>query len=115
MRGERVSMLCRSVILFGVTFAGVLGMASSGAAQAITDLQTPDTPLVLKAQGSFYVGGGKSEQSKVELGDAPPCRAQYRPSLRRAEYRLSISGPNRPAPSTVSPPCPCPRPVHLKE
>jgi pimeloyl-ACP methyl ester carboxylesterase len=69
---QRFSMLCRSAMLAVVTIAGVLGMAKGVAAQAITDLQTPDTPLVLKAQGSFFVGGEKVEQTKVELGDLGP-------------------------------------------
>jgi pimeloyl-ACP methyl ester carboxylesterase len=51
---------------------GVLGAASSLTAQALKDLQTPDTPLVLKAQGSFYVGGEKSEQTQGELGNLGP-------------------------------------------
>ena len=72
MRGERLAMSCRTVVLFGATLGGVLGMAKSVAAQAITDLQTPDTPLVLKAQGSFYVGGEKSQQTQVELGSLGP-------------------------------------------
>ncbi|HEX9094079.1 MAG TPA: hypothetical protein VF902_08860, partial [Coriobacteriia bacterium] len=72
MRGERVSMLCRSAMLFGATLAGVLGSAAGVRAQALKDLQTPDTPLVLKAQGSFYVGGEKSEQTQVELGGLGP-------------------------------------------
>ena len=41
-------------------------------AQALKDVQTPDTPLVLKAQGSFFVGGEKAEQTQVELGDLGP-------------------------------------------
>ena len=45
---------------------------ASVAAQALTDLQTPDTPLVLKAQGSFFVGGEKAEQTQVELGGLGP-------------------------------------------
>jgi pimeloyl-ACP methyl ester carboxylesterase len=72
MRGQRVSMSCRSAVLAIVTLAGVLGTAGSVAAQALTDLQTPDTPLVLKAQGSFFVGGEKSEQTQVELGGLGP-------------------------------------------
>ena len=72
MRGERFSKLCRSAILFGATLAGVLGTAGGVRAQALEDLQTPDTPLVLKAQGSFFVGGEKAEQTKVELGDLGP-------------------------------------------
>jgi len=65
-------MLCRSAILVGVTLAGVLGTAIGVGAQALKDLQTPDTPLVLKAQGSFFVGGEKAEQTQVELGGLGP-------------------------------------------
>ena len=32
----------------------------------------PDKPLVLKAQGSFFVGGEKVEQTQAELGDLGP-------------------------------------------
>ncbi len=72
MESHRFSMLCRSALVAVLTIAGVLGMAKSVAAQAITDLQTPDTPLVLKAQGSFFVGGEKAEQTRVELGSLGP-------------------------------------------
>lgn len=41
-------------------------------AQSIRDLQIPSKPLVLKAQGSFFVGGEKSEQTRVELGGLGP-------------------------------------------
>jgi pimeloyl-ACP methyl ester carboxylesterase len=41
-------------------------------AQALKDLQTADTPLVLKAQGSFFVGGEKVAQTQSELGDLGP-------------------------------------------
>jgi pimeloyl-ACP methyl ester carboxylesterase len=63
-------MGCRSALLVGATLA--LGSAVTGKAQAIKDLQTPDTPLVLKAQGSFFVGGDKSEQTQAELGNLGP-------------------------------------------
>ena len=52
--------------------ASVLAMPLSAEAQALTDVQTPDTPLVLKAQGSFFVGGEKAEQNEVELGNLGP-------------------------------------------
>jgi pimeloyl-ACP methyl ester carboxylesterase len=65
----RVSMLFRAGILVGATVAGVLGTPVCVLAQAIKDVQTPDTPLVLKAQGSFFVGGDKVEQTRGELGD----------------------------------------------
>ena len=55
-----------------VSFAVVLGAASSVMAQALKDVQTSDTPLVLKAQGSFFVGGEKVEQTRSEVGDLAP-------------------------------------------
>ena len=41
-------------------------------AQALKDVQAPSAPLVLKAQGSFFVGGEKVEQTQAELGDLGP-------------------------------------------
>jgi pimeloyl-ACP methyl ester carboxylesterase len=49
-----------------------LGLPSAAQAQALKDVQTGDTPLVLKAQGSFYVGGETVEQTAGELGDLGP-------------------------------------------
>jgi pimeloyl-ACP methyl ester carboxylesterase len=66
------SMLCRSAILVGVTLAGLLGPTTGLEAQALKDLQIPGTPLVLKAQGSFFVGGEKAEETQVELGGLGP-------------------------------------------
>ena len=72
MRRQRMSMLCRRGILAGVTVAAVLGTGGDLTAQALKDVQIPDTPLVLKAQGSFFVGGEKVEQTQGELGDLGP-------------------------------------------
>ncbi len=69
---QRFSMFCRSAILVCVTAAGVLTTTVGVLAQAIKDVQTPDTPLVLKAQGSFFVGGEKAEQTQGELGNLGP-------------------------------------------
>jgi pimeloyl-ACP methyl ester carboxylesterase len=66
------SPLRQSAILVGFALAGVLGPATGLEAQALKDLQTPKTPLVLKAQGSFYVGGEKVAQTEVELGSLGP-------------------------------------------
>ena len=60
------------LFLAGVALACVLGTAIGAEAQALRDVQTPDTPLVLKAQGSFFVGGEKAEQTEVELGSLGP-------------------------------------------
>jgi pimeloyl-ACP methyl ester carboxylesterase len=56
----------------GTLIAGLLVSAGDAAAQARKDVQTPDTPLVLKAQGSFFVGGDKVEQTPSELGNLGP-------------------------------------------
>ena len=72
MGSEQLSNLSRSSIVVGAVVASVLGMPSGAAAQALKDVKTADTPLVLKAQGSFFVGGEKVEQTQGELGDLGP-------------------------------------------
>ncbi len=72
MKAERVSVAYRSAILIFAALAGVLGTAVGVDAQALEQLQTPETPLVLKAQGSFFLGGDKAEQTQVELGGLGP-------------------------------------------
>ena len=72
MRSEQFSNLCRSSILVGAALASVLGTAVNVMAQALKDVKTVDKPLVLKAQGSFFVGGEKDEQTQGELGDLGP-------------------------------------------
>jgi pimeloyl-ACP methyl ester carboxylesterase len=61
------------LFLAGVALAFVLGTAIGTDAQALKDVQTPGTPLVLKAQGSFFVGGEKADQTEVELGSLGPA------------------------------------------
>jgi hypothetical protein len=80
VRSEQFSKVCRSSILVGVALAGVLGTRVNVMAQALKDVQTPDTPLVLKAQGSFFVGGEKAEQTQGEL--ATSARVATSPSIR---------------------------------
>jgi pimeloyl-ACP methyl ester carboxylesterase len=58
--------------VIAVTLAAVLGTVAGAKAQALKDVKTSDKPLVLKAQGSFFVGGEKAEQTKAELGDLGP-------------------------------------------
>jgi len=72
MGRQRVWRPLRATVLAGVTVAVVFGSASPVVAQALKDVQTPDTPLVLKAQGSFFVGGEKVEQRQGELGNLGP-------------------------------------------
>jgi pimeloyl-ACP methyl ester carboxylesterase len=66
-----VSQRRRPVILAVMTLA-LLGAPAGVMAQALEDVKTPDKPLVLKAQGSFFVGGEKVEQTAGELGDLGP-------------------------------------------
>lgn len=72
MESQPFSKFCRASLLVGAALSGMLGVAVSVRAQALKDVQTPDTPLVLKAQGSFFVGGEKVEQTAGELGDLGP-------------------------------------------
>jgi pimeloyl-ACP methyl ester carboxylesterase len=72
VESQRFSMWYRPAILAAVTVAAVLGMAGKVTAQALKDVQIADTPLVLKAQGSFFVGGEKAEQTRGEVGDLGP-------------------------------------------
>ncbi len=51
----------------------LLGAPGNAMAQALEDLKTPDTPLVLKAQGSFFIGGETVEQTQGELGNLGPA------------------------------------------
>ena len=73
MRSHPFSISGGAVLLAGITVAGVLGTPASVLAQTLKDVQTPDAPLVLKAQGSFFVGGEKVEQTQGELGDLGPA------------------------------------------
>jgi pimeloyl-ACP methyl ester carboxylesterase len=72
VESQRFSSVSRPAILVAVMLAAVLGMADDVMAQALRDVQTPDTPLVLKAQGSFFVGGEKVEETQAELGNLGP-------------------------------------------
>lgn len=66
------ALFCRRATFAGVAVAVVLCTPIGAMAQAFKDLQTPDTPLVLKAQGSFFVADDKSEETRVELGGLGP-------------------------------------------
>ena len=71
MTSERFSMLGRLTIPVAAFFAGVVGTPAGAVAQALKDVRIPDTPLVLKAHGSFFVGGEKAEQTQVQVGLGP--------------------------------------------
>lgn len=71
MTSRRNVTFYRSAILSGAIAVAVCG-AVDVRAQALKDVKIPDTPLVLKAQGSFFVGGEKAEQPQGELGDLGP-------------------------------------------
>jgi len=69
---QRFSMRFRSAVLGVSALAGVLTTPVGAAAQGLGDLQTSDTPLVLKAQGSFFVGGETVAQTQGQLGNLGP-------------------------------------------
>lgn len=51
--------------------SAALGAPGAAAAQALKDVKAPDTPLVLKAQGSFFVGGDKADLTQPQVGLGP--------------------------------------------
>ena len=55
-----------------MTIAAVFLMSGDSTAQALSDVQASNTPLVLKAQGSFFVGGEKVARTQSELGNLGP-------------------------------------------
>ena len=72
MGSQPVWKLFRAASLVGGTVAVVFSAVGAVTAQTLNDVKTPDTPLVLKAQGSFFVGGEKVEQNQSELGNLGP-------------------------------------------
>jgi pimeloyl-ACP methyl ester carboxylesterase len=68
----RFPLWSRSAVLVMSMLASVVASPLGAAAQALADLQTPDTPLVLKAQGSFFVGGETVDQTQGQLGNLGP-------------------------------------------
>jgi pimeloyl-ACP methyl ester carboxylesterase len=72
MAAKRLSIWSRSAALAVATAASFLAASRGATAQALGDLQAPETPLVLKAQGSFFVGGETVEQTQGQLGNLGP-------------------------------------------
>ena len=66
-------MICLPALVCGAAVAATLVANGNLSAQALEHVRRPDTPLVLKAQGSFFVGGDKVEQTSSELGDLGPA------------------------------------------
>jgi pimeloyl-ACP methyl ester carboxylesterase len=71
VQSQRVSSR-RWAALIAATSGVALAVSTGAQAQALKDVQTADKPLVLKAQGSFFVGGETVEQTAGELGDLGP-------------------------------------------
>lgn len=58
----------RSLVGAGIAVIGI-GLPVTAMAQNISDLQIPRSPLVLKGQGSFFVGGENTLQTPTQLGN----------------------------------------------
>ena len=71
--GMQRSLTLRRLGAFAVAAAAALmGTAAEVTAQTLKDVKMPDKPLVLKAQGSFFVGGEKVEVTQAQVGDLAP-------------------------------------------
>jgi pimeloyl-ACP methyl ester carboxylesterase len=58
----------RALVAGALVVCGI-GVTIPGAAQDFQSLRTPGSPLVLRAQGSFYVGGKLKETEAGDLGE----------------------------------------------
>ena len=87
--------LLRSLLLAGWMLAGIPGSTNTAQAQQLKDVQTPRTPLVLKAQGSFFVGGETVEQTRDELGSFGPA-GRITVNQMYVRYMIPQSGRNVP-------------------
>jgi pimeloyl-ACP methyl ester carboxylesterase len=72
VRNQKASVSCARAILVGATLAFVASTPIDARAQSLKAVQAADKPLILKAQGSFYVGGESVEQTQGELGNLGP-------------------------------------------
>jgi pimeloyl-ACP methyl ester carboxylesterase len=64
------STLRRSPIMVAFLLADVLAPRDA-VGQGLADVRTSDAPLVLKAQGSFFVGGEKAALTQAQVGLGP--------------------------------------------
>jgi pimeloyl-ACP methyl ester carboxylesterase len=81
----------RSVALLGATLMATVAASTGAVAQALKDIRTPDTPLVLESRGSFFVGGDVVQQSFVELGSKVPAD-QITVNQMYVEYMIPATG-----------------------
>jgi hypothetical protein len=75
-------------VLAGVMLAGTFAAATTAAAQDVSDLQTPKSPLVLKAQGSFVQGGEVKETEAGDLGPGSPAGHHFTIRQMYVEYMI---------------------------
>ena len=60
--------MLRNAVLGSIFALSTLAMAETVYAQSFKNIQIPETPLILKAQGGFFVGGERVPFTHVELG-----------------------------------------------
>ena len=58
----------RTFALAGIVLAGTFATALTAGAQDVPDLQFAKSPLVLKGQGSFVIGGENIQAQAGDLG-----------------------------------------------
>ncbi|MEQ8694843.1 MAG: hypothetical protein RIC85_05985 [Gammaproteobacteria bacterium] len=62
----------RSAIIATGILTCVAGTQGWAAAQELREIRSPESPLVLKSRGSFFIGGEKDKQTAIELGSFGP-------------------------------------------
>ena len=67
MRANVRELPLRSVVGACLAVTASLGLATAAMGQDLGDVKTPKSPLVLKAQGSFFIGGEKALETATQL------------------------------------------------
>ena len=82
----------RSILVAASVALGVMGAAAPpGSSQTFGSLKTPETPLVLKSRGSFFVNGEISQQDRAQLGELGPDD-QITINQMYVEYMVPVDG-----------------------
>ena len=65
---KEIQRFPKTFVLAGVVLAVTFATAITAAAQDVPDLQMSKSPLVLKGQGSFVIGGENIQEQAGDLG-----------------------------------------------
>jgi pimeloyl-ACP methyl ester carboxylesterase len=81
-----------SLFSAGILVVGSVVLATTAIAQSIKDIKVPKSPLELKAQGSFFVGGEKASQTATQLTSSTGLPGNITKNQMYVRYMLPTRG-----------------------